>query len=71
MSADYVVVREGWVFDGHRFSAGDPISLDAIEKHGRGKTNAFLRLGIIGERPRPARRKKVRQAPRIEELEDE
>ena len=61
MSANYEVVREGWVFDGHRFSAGDPISLDTIESRGRGKTRSFLRLGIIRERPRPARKRRDSQ----------
>jgi len=69
MSANYEVVREGWVFDGHRFSAGDPISLDTIEKHGRGKTGSFLRLGIIRERPRPASRKKYHLTP-LEDVEN-
>lgn len=38
------------MFAGHRFSAGDPISLDVIERRAVGKTESLLRLGIIRER---------------------
>lgn len=70
MSAGYEVVREGWVFDGHRFSAGDPISLDVMERAGRGKTSSFLRLGIIRERPRPVYTRKRRQVTHKESEEE-
>ena len=69
MSDDYEVVKEGWLFDGHRFHAGDPISLDVMERAGRGKTGSFLRLGIIRERPKPRRVKKPRKT--IEKEVDE
>jgi hypothetical protein len=51
MAANYEVAKDGFEFGGRRFSAGDPISLDAMERAGRGKTDSFLRLGLIRERP--------------------
>lgn len=50
MAANYVVAKDGWLFGGHRFAKGDPVSLDALERAGVGKTESFLRLGIIEER---------------------